>query len=137
MIKFRRRYFLAAMLLLFVEVLIAALVQDEIVRPYGGDYLIVIFLYCLLRSFWRTSVTNAVVVVLSFSILIEILQYLPFINFLELQDNNWASTILGNHFDFLDILIYGLSALTILVVEAFRRPPEREDVRSYSGEDHG
>lgn len=136
MIRFRKRYFLAAMLLLFVEVLIAAFLQDEIVRPYGGDYLVVIFLYCLLRSFWKISVTNAVAVVLSFSVLFEILQYLRFINFIQLQDNTWASTILGNHFDLLDVLIYGLSALTILVVEALRKPPEREEVRSHSREEH-
>lgn len=131
MIRFHRRYFLAAMLLLFVEILIAAFVQDEIVRPYGGDYLVVIFLYCLFRSFLKTSVTKAVAVVFSFSILIEVLQYLRFINFLELQENRWASTILGNHFEFLDMLVYGLSALTILVLEALRKPPEREEVRSH------
>ena len=134
MIRFHRRYFLAAMLLLFVEVQIAAFVQDEIVRPYGGDYLVVIFLYCLFRSFLKTSVTKAVAVVFSFSILMEILQYLRFINFLELQENSWASTILGNHFEFLDILAYGLSALTIVVLEALRKPPEREEVRSHSRE---
>ena len=53
----RGRYWLAFGLLLLVEVLIAQYVHDRFVRPYLGDVLVILQLYCLgrgigIRSRW-------------------------------------------------------------------------------------
>ena len=120
MLVFNRKYFLAALLLFFGLLFIAVFVRDSFVRPYGGDFLVVIFLYCLLQSFFRIPVKNAIFGVLLFSFLIEGLQYVELINYLGLQDNGIASAVLGSHFEWLDILLYSLGGLAILLVEKLR-----------------
>ena len=115
-------YFLLAVVLFFTEVAIALFVRDTIIRPYGGDLLVVIFLYCLLKSFFRIPVKNAIFGVLLFCFFIEALQYFQFIRLLDLQDDPVASAVLGSHFEWLDILLYLLGGLSIFIAEAiFRR----------------
>lgn len=46
----RRWYALAFGLLLLLEALIAVFVHDRFVRPYLGDVLVVVLLYCLARA---------------------------------------------------------------------------------------
>ncbi|WP_092559518.1 hypothetical protein [Anaeromicropila populeti] len=46
----REKYLIAFMGLLGIEVLIARYVHDTVIRPYIGDVLVVIVLYCLVRS---------------------------------------------------------------------------------------
>jgi len=48
---FNKTYFLLALLLLSVELFIGFFVRDAVIRPYGGDFLVVILLYCMLKSF--------------------------------------------------------------------------------------
>lgn len=117
MVVFNLKYFLAALLLFISLVFIAAFLKDPFIRPYGGNFLVVIFLYCLLKSFFRIPVKNAIFGVLVFSFLIEGLQFAGLIYFLELQDNAIASAILGSHFEWLDILLYSLGGLAIYLVE--------------------
>ncbi|MHA6279038.1 ribosomal maturation YjgA family protein [Salinimicrobium sp. CAU 1759] len=120
MLVFNFKYFLTALLLLFTLVLIAVFVSDSFIRPYGGDFLVIIFLYCLLQSFFKIPVKNAIFGVLLFSFLIEGLQYFRFIYLLDLQDNVIASAVLGSHFEWLDMLVYSLGALTVIIVEKLR-----------------
>lgn len=54
MLHFSKRYFLLASGLLAAEVLIALYAHDRVIRPYAGDLLATIFLYCLVRSFVAT-----------------------------------------------------------------------------------
>ena len=51
MVIFNKTYFLLALLLLLAEVLIALYLHDALIRPYGGDFLVVILLYCFVKSF--------------------------------------------------------------------------------------
>ncbi|WP_324720150.1 ribosomal maturation YjgA family protein [Salinimicrobium sp. HB62] len=117
MLDFNLKYFMASLLLFFTLFLIAVFVRDSILRPYGGDFLVVIFLYCLLKSFFRISVKNAIFGVLLFSFLIEALQYVRAINFLGLQENKIASAVLGSHFDWLDMLLYTLGGISVYFAE--------------------
>lgn len=64
---FNRKYFIWSILLLCIEIYIGAYVRDAWIRPYGGDFLVVILLYCLLRSFLNISVIVAAISVLIFS----------------------------------------------------------------------
>jgi uncharacterized membrane protein YfcA len=84
----KRSWLYGAGCLLCVEVFIAAFLHDRIVRPYVGDLLAVVFLYCLVRSVVTTPVRPTV-----------------------------AAVLLGNHFEWGDMLAYTLGAAGILAAE--------------------
>jgi hypothetical protein len=117
MFIFRVRYFILTLVLLLVEVLIALYVHDDFVRPYVGDFLVVIFLYCLLRSFLKASVLPVVIGVLLFAFVVEILQYFHFIALIGLEDSMLTRVILGNSFSYSDLVAYSAGALVVIVGE--------------------
>ena len=117
MFRLNRKYLLFALLLLVVEILIALFVRDGFVRPYVGDYLVVMLIYCLLKAFVNISNIRAAVVVLLFSYSVEVLQFLHIVDQLGLENNRLARTIIGYGFEWWDMLAYTLGALTIIAVE--------------------
>lgn len=117
MFRFHKTYFLLAVVLFLVEVYIGMYVHDALVRPYGGDFLVVILLYCLLKSFVNIPVVPAAAGVLLFSYLIEGLQYLRIVEWLGLQHNRLARVVIGTAFAWSDIIAYTLGILLVLVVE--------------------
>lgn len=50
-IKLRPGYLYLTLMLITVKIFIGVYIQDAWIRPYGGDFLVVIFLCCLVRSF--------------------------------------------------------------------------------------
>lgn len=117
MLRFQKNYFLIALFLFLLLVFIAMYIRDGFIRPYGGDLLVVIFLYCLLRSFFRIPFKKAIFWVLLFSFLIEGLQYLQLIKHLGLEKNLVAVAVMGSHFEWLDLLLYSAGGLLVLVTE--------------------
>jgi hypothetical protein len=103
--------------LLCVEVFIAAFLHDRIVRPYVGDLLAVVFLYCLVRSIATVPVRPTVAAVLLVAYGIEVLQYMHLLTYVGLQHSRLAALVLGNHFEWGDMLAYTLGALGILAAE--------------------
>ena len=85
-LKFKINYFLVTILIFGIEILIALFAHDRIIRPYIGDLLVVILLYCFVKSFADTPVFATAISVLLFSYMVEILQYFKIINILGLQD---------------------------------------------------
>ena len=120
-ICFRKNYLLFAIVLFLVEVLIAVYVRDRIIRPYGGDFLVIGFLYCLCRTFLKFSPEKVLVLVLLFAFAIEALQLLKISEVFDLQKHQWLNIVLGSHFEWLDMLVYCLGALTILLIEHRRK----------------
>lgn len=120
MFRFSRSYFLLAFLLFAIEVLIALYFHDRIIRPYVGDMLVVILIYCFWKSFFNTPVIATALGVLAFAFLIEILQYLQVIKHLGLQDSNIARTVIGYSFEWIDILAYIIGIGLVLIVENTR-----------------
>lgn len=108
MFKLKWKYLLIAFLLLVIEILIALFVHDKIIRPFGGDFLVVIFLYCLLRGLLNKSSLHIAGYVLLFAFAVEVSQYLNLIDVLGLGDNKIATLILGNRFSWGDMLVYTL-----------------------------
>jgi len=117
MFKFQWRYFVLALFLFLIEVLIASYMHDKIIRPYVGDLLVVILLYCLLKSFVNISVLKAAIFVLLFSYIVEFLQYLNLIKYLGLQKSRLANIILGNYFEWIDLLAYTFGIAIVVLVE--------------------
>ena len=119
MIIFNLRYFLIALVLLIGEIIIALYVRDSFIRPYGGDFLVVILLYCSVRAFLKSSPLRVSIGVLLFSYLIETLQYFRIVDRLGLAKNTVAKTVIGYGFEWLDILAYTLGIITVLALEHF------------------
>ena len=122
--RFRLNYFLVFLLLFLVEVCIALFVRDRFVRPYLGDVLVVILLYCLVRSFMTIKPRTAAAGVLLFALVIETLQYFLAVELLGLQGNKIAATVLGSQFDWKDVLAYIVGAIVVFVIELESRPRE-------------
>ena len=116
-IAFNNRYFIYALLLLLVEIFIAMYIRDAIVRPYFGDFLVVILLYCIVRSVLNFQTTPIALAVLLFSYLIETLQYFKIVQILGLDGYPLATTIIGTSFAWCDILAYTLGFLAIIITE--------------------
>lgn len=116
-IKFKKQYFILAILIFVIEVLIAKYVHDKIIRPYIGDVLVVILIYCFFKSFLNKSVITIAISTLIFSYLIETLQYFNIVNLLSLQNSKLARTIIGTSFSWKDILAYTAGIILVLVVE--------------------
>jgi hypothetical protein len=117
MIRFSLKYFILSLLLFITEVLIALYVNDAFVRPYVGDYLVVIFIYCVVRTFIKASVLITAAGVLLFSYVIEVLQYFHFVNLLGLEHNTIARVALGTSFAWSDLVAYTLGIFTVILME--------------------
>jgi len=118
---FRASYFLLTVLLFFTEVLIALFVHDTIIRPYIGDVLVVILVYCFVKTFFNTPVVATAIAVLVFACCIELLQYFHFVKLLGLQHNKLANVVLGNSFAWEDLLAYVAGTAITISVEKLAR----------------
>ena len=117
MFRFNHKYFIAAVIILLVEIYIALFVRDAWIRPYGGDFLVVILMYCTVKTvldarYWRTAIG-----VLAFSYIVEGLQYLRFVERVGLEENRFASVVMGTNFNWADIVCYTLGILLIILME--------------------
>ena len=123
MLRFNKTYFLLTILLFCTEVFIALFVHDNFIRPYFGDVLVVILIYCFIQTFFNLSKIKTAIYVLLFAFLIETLQYFNFITFLGLEKNKVAKTVIGNSFSFHDLLAYVAGILITLGIEkiAYKR----------------
>jgi len=114
---FNKTYLFLAILILAIEIYIGLYVKDSFVRPYLGDFLVVILIYCFLKAFWKISYFKAAIYVLLFSFVIEFLQYFNIVEILGLQENKLASIIIGTSFSLEDLLAYFLGVVSILIIE--------------------
>lgn len=117
MFHFNRSYFILTILLFLIEITIALYLHDTFIRPYFGDFLVVILLYCFLKSFLNLSVWIAAGLVLVFSFTIEIAQYFNMVEKLGLRDYKIATVVLGNSFAWMDLLAYIIGILTVISFE--------------------
>lgn len=106
MLKFNRNYFILTVLLFLIEVCIALFVHDKIIRPYVGDFLVVILIYCFIKSFFNLSNKVAAISTLIFSYAVEALQYFNVVTILGLQHSKPARIIIGASFSWEDIVAY-------------------------------
>jgi hypothetical protein len=114
--RFNWLYFSLFLLIFVTEVLIAIYLHDGFIRPYAGDFLVVILIYCFVRSFLQAPVVPVAIGVLVFSYLIETLQYFNVVKLIGLEHSRIANIVIGNHFTWADILAYTLGiGFTILI----------------------
>jgi len=123
-LTFNRQYFYLTVLLFLIEVAIAVLFDDQFIRPFVGDVLVVILIYSFVRTFWKVKANVAALSVLVFACFIEGLQYLNLIDKLGWRQYKILAIILGTTFDWKDILAYVLGTTIILAWE--NRAPKRQ-----------
>jgi hypothetical protein len=117
MLTFNKKYFGLTILIFAIEVLIALYVHDTIIRPYIGDVLVVILIYCFIKSFFKLPVLSVAVFVLLFSFGVEFLQYLNIVEKLGLQNSKIARTVIGTSFAWIDLVCYTVGIIIILIAE--------------------
>ncbi|MBV9989064.1 MAG: DUF2809 domain-containing protein [Chitinophagaceae bacterium] len=127
--RFSLRYFLLVLLLLGTEICIALFVHDSFVRPYIGDLLAVIFVYCGVRSVLRITPSAAAVGALLFAYTLEIMQYFHLVKLLGLENSQFARILLGTSFAWEDMIAYTAGALLVLLIE--RSPVRHAAARSH------
>lgn len=121
--KRRGGYLLLSLVLLLTEIGIGRFVHDAFLRPYGGDILVVILIYCLIRVVIPTGWRRLPLYVFIFACAVEVLQYFDFVTLIGLGDNAVARTALGTSFSFLDILCYFVGCALVALVEGARKKP--------------
>ncbi|MCJ0743773.1 ribosomal maturation YjgA family protein [Pedobacter montanisoli] len=121
MLKFNRRNFAVAILLLLIEIGIALFIRDQIIRPYIGDVLVVILIYYFIKSFLDTPVRETAIGVLLFAYTIETLQYFNIVKVLGLSEFKILSVMIGNYFSWVDILSYTAGFVMVLFIEKTRK----------------
>ncbi len=119
MLTFNKNYFGLAVILFFVEIGIALFVHDSFVRPYLGDVLVVILMYCFLKSFLKLPVLTVAIFVLVFSFFIELLQYFNIVEKLGLSKSKIARTVIGTSFSWIDVLTYIAGFSIVLIFERY------------------
>lgn len=117
MITFNKKYFFVALLVFIIEIIIALFIHDRFVRPYIGDVLVVILIYCFLKAFIKLPVLNAAIFVLIFAFGMEILQYFNFVEKLGLEGSELAKTVLGTSFNWIDLVAYSAGIIIVLITE--------------------
>lgn len=121
--RFNQAYGLLAAGLLLIELLIARFAHDQFIRPYAGDFLATILLYCLLKSAWPAPARRVALVALLVSYAIEAAQLAHLLHWLGWQHVRVARLLLGSQFAWGDMLAYTLGAAVVLGLERYRAWP--------------
>ena len=118
---FNKRYFAGFLVVLAVECLIAFFVDDRFIRPFVGDYLIMILIY-LFCKIWISRHDNlTILMVLLFCYGVEIGQKFNLVALLGWEHSTLARILIGTHYDSRDMLAYSLAALTVYLIKVILR----------------
>ena len=115
--EFSTKYFGLTVLLFIVEVAIGCFFHDIIVRPFVGDLLVVILIYCFVNTFINTAVKTTAIAVLLFAYVVEVSQYFHLIRFIGLEYSKTARLIMGTSFSWMDMLMYTLGIILVVILE--------------------
>ena len=116
-LRFSKRYGIATQVVVLIEIVIAVYINDRFVRPFVGDALAVILVYCFLKTWIAQKHLLIAGISLGVAVLIESLQATPFIDWIGLSSNTYARIILGSTFDWKDILAYIAGTLLIIIFD--------------------
>lgn len=115
MFTFKLKPFITFLLLFLVEVGIALWVDYAIIRPFFGDFLAVIGLFFLLKTFLVMSDLNLAFASLGFAYLLEFLQYCNFLKLIGLEKYKIIAIVLGSSFDWRVIFAYTLGIFAVFL----------------------
>ncbi|MBN1407881.1 MAG: DUF2809 domain-containing protein [Calditrichaceae bacterium] len=124
-IKFNKKFLIPFIIIFLIEVSIAIFINDSFIRPIFGDVLVVILIYFFVRMMTSIEHIPAILGVFIFACIVEFAQYFKLINYLQLQDNSLARTVLGTTFNVTDFFAYFAGAmilfLTPFIIQLFKK----------------
>lgn len=115
--RFKAYYCFWSIILFLIELCIPLYVDDDFVRPYLGDVLVVILIYAMVRTCFKVSIVTTALGVLIFSFCIEILQYFKIVEILGLGSSAFARTVIGTTFAWEDLVAYSVGIVILLCFE--------------------
>ncbi|MEX1384331.1 DUF2809 domain-containing protein [Lutibacter sp.] len=117
MLKFNYKNFIIFLILLSIEIIIALYITQHFVRHTLGDFLCVIMLYYLIKSFVKIKSTYIALIVLLVAYTIEMLQLTPILDYLKIEDPSFVRIIFGTTFSVSDLIAYTFGVVTVLIIE--------------------
>lgn len=115
--KFNIQYFVLFLLLFITELYIVFYVKNEFIRYVFGDYLIVILMYCFIKSLFSIKPIYAAIITLITAFTIEFFQLIDILSILNIQKNTFTKLVFGTTFKIGDLIAYTLGVSTVLVIE--------------------
>ncbi len=103
--KLRLIFAACAVLLLVLEIIIGLFIHDSFVRPYLGDTLVVILLWCIVRTVIPDKCIWLSGAIFLFAVLVEISQIIPLCDLLGIE-NRLFRVLMGTSFAWGDIIAY-------------------------------
>lgn len=119
----RKIYLFFALFLFVIEVAIALFVKDRFIRPYFGDVLVVVLVYCAIRVVFPRGKRYLFLAVFLFAVTVELLQLIPLSSLLG--GGTFVSIVLGTSFSWLDILCYACGTALIFPTDALAEKLEK------------
>lgn len=116
---FSFKFLFLTLIFLAVEICIALFVNDDFIRPFVGDTLVVILIYCFLRIFLNFHYWKIALGVLILAFTIEILQCFDYVKMLGLENFPVLSAALGRTFAVEDFAAYFAGFLLIILIGFF------------------
>jgi len=116
MIAFNKKYFTLFTGFLLSEIMIAKFATGFI-RFTLGDYLVVMLLYCFIKSFFNISMEKTALLVLGIAFAIEFLQLTNLQNQYPEKYEKFLRIILGTSFSIEDLIAYLLGIVTVVFIE--------------------
>lgn len=124
-IKLRTRYIIAFVLFLIMEILIAVFIHDNFIRPYVGDVLVVVVIYCFIRIIIPEKFSWLPFAVFIFAVTVECLQYFDIVSMIGLKHNMFLRILIGSTFDVKDIICYGVGCVLLCLAELLFRKQKK------------
>jgi hypothetical protein len=115
--KFNKSYLVLTLIILLVEICIAAYLSTGFIRHTFGDFLVVILVYCSIRTFIESNPVYIAISVLVFAFAVEFSQLFNLLDLFNLRQNKIATLILGSTFHFSDLIAYTIGTIVILIID--------------------
>lgn len=129
-IRLKPFYLWASALLFITEVLIALFVPaSSFIRYSLGDFLVVILIYCSVKSFFDVDAKRLAIAVLLFAFMVEGLQYFHFVDVMGIE-NKILRVIIGTSFSVEDLVMYALGCWVIYWLDVRLITPSVSGARS-------
>lgn len=98
-------FLIIAIILIAIEFIIGIFVHDRFIRPFGGDIIVVVILYALVRSIFVESKQPIAAYVFAFATVYEFTQKIPLVDLLGVS-SRFMRALMGTSFSWGDIICY-------------------------------
>jgi len=120
-IKLDTKCLFSFIIVFIIEAIIAVFIHDNFIRPYLGDVLVVVLIYCFIKAFVRNETKLLPLYIFIFAVLVEVGQYFNLVTLLGLSEYKLARIIIGSTFDMKDIACYLVGCVGLFLYEMIKR----------------